>query len=110
MFSLFVKHLQYFQQVCEELECEDAVFPLAVNTLDRFIQSNPDIRRAQLQLLAVVCLSLASKIRDCNTLSLNDLSHMTEYSASVNEIQVRPSSRKAFFLTIFFLSHCHKSS
>ena len=75
-------------QVCEELKCEEVTFPLAVNYLDRFILTTPDIRKYQLQLVAVVCLLIASKLRQCDPLDLNDLSYMTDNSVTVTQILV----------------------
>jgi len=48
-------------QVCEEQRCEEDVFPLSMNYLDRFL-SVQAIRRTQLQSLGAACMLLASKV------------------------------------------------
>ena len=49
-------------QVCEEQRCEDDVFPLSMNYLDRYL-SVREIHRTQLQSLGSACMLLASKVR-----------------------------------------------
>ena len=51
----------FFQQVCEEQRCEDDVFPLSMNYLDRYL-SVREIHRTQLQSLGSACMLLASKV------------------------------------------------
>ncbi|XP_054159568.1 G1/S-specific cyclin-D2-like [Oppia nitens] len=72
-------------EVCEETNCEEVVFPVAMNFLDRFLVST-DIRKSQLQLVGVVCLLIASKLRQCQTLEPHVLSYFTDYSVTVEEI------------------------
>ena len=50
-------------EVCEEQRCQPDVFPLAVNYLDRVLARVP-ISKTQFQLLACVCLFLASKFKE----------------------------------------------
>ncbi|CAG2119399.1 unnamed protein product, partial [Medioppia subpectinata] len=71
--------------VCEETNCEEVVFPVAMNFLDRFLVGT-DIRKNQLQLVGVVCLLIASKLRQCQILDPHVLSYFTDYSVSVEEI------------------------
>ncbi|GLH14093.1 G1/S-specific cyclin-E [Gryllus bimaculatus] len=66
-------------EVCEEQRCEDQVFPLAVNLLDRFLCACA-ISRRQLQLAGAVCLLLASKVRQCHALSVDLLCAYTDHS------------------------------
>ncbi|KAF0295468.1 G1/S-specific cyclin-D1 [Amphibalanus amphitrite] len=73
-------------EVCEEFGCEDQIFPLAVNYLDRFLCLRR-ICRGQLQLLAAVCLLLASKIRQCRALSLAQLVYLTDYSVTEQQLK-----------------------
>ena len=48
-------------EVCEDLKCEDQVFHVAVNFLDRFL-CKCVVLKTQLQLLGSTCLLLASKL------------------------------------------------
>lgn len=74
-------------QVCEEQACEDQVFAVAINFLDRFLCACV-VQRTQLQLLGAVCLLLASKLRQCRPLSIELLAYYTDYSVGAEEIKV----------------------
>lgn len=76
------------RQVCEVLSCEVSVYPLTINYLDRFLEKKPAIRKQQLQLVGVVCLLIASKIRQCKTISVDQLCYMTDNSVTSTEILV----------------------
>lgn len=82
--------------MCEEEGCEEQVFAVAINLLDRFLCACV-IQRTQLQLLGSVCLLLASKLRQCRPLSVDNLTFYTDYSVSQQEIRV---SRKPAFIRI----------
>jgi cyclin D2 len=72
-------------EVCEEERCQEEVFPLAMNIMDRFL-SVVRIRKSQLQLLGSVCLFLATKLRQTRPLYAEKLVQYTDYSVSVEEI------------------------
>lgn len=74
-------------QVCDEQRCEEQVFPLAINYMDRFLCLCP-IAKNQFQLLGAVCLLLATKIRQCYALTADLLCAYTEYSVTPDEIRV----------------------
>lgn len=59
-FSSFVRNEL---QVCEENRCQEEVFILALNYMDRFLALT-HIPRTQLQILAAACLLIASKLRE----------------------------------------------
>ena len=73
--------------MCEEHACEEQVFAVAANLLDRFLCACV-VQRTQLQLLGAVCLLLASKLRQCRPLSVDLLAYYTDYSVSQQEIRV----------------------
>ncbi|ODN02327.1 G1/S-specific cyclin-D3 [Orchesella cincta] len=72
--------------VCEEQRCDEAVFPLAIGILDQFL-ATCNIKKEQLQLVACVCLLLASKSRQCNHFSLELLSWYTDNSVSPQSLR-----------------------
>ncbi|KAJ2950530.1 hypothetical protein O0L34_g8773 [Tuta absoluta] len=73
-------------EVCEEQQCEEQVFPLAVSYMDRFLASRA-ISRQQLQLLAVTAMLLASKFRQCHPLSVDLLCAYTDNSVHPDEVR-----------------------
>lgn len=72
-------------EVCEESMCEEDVFPLAVNLLDRFL-SVAVIRKVQLQLLGTACLFLSSKLKETNALTAEKLVTYTDNSITMDEL------------------------
>lgn len=78
-------------QVTEEQNCEEQVFPLAVNLLDRFLASDGGaaVQRGHLQLLGCVCLLTATKLRQCRPVGVDLLAYYTDYSVTAAEIRVR---------------------
>lgn len=87
-----------FYQVCEEQQCEEQVFPLAVSYMDRFL-SQRAISRQQLQLLAVTAMLLASKFRQCHPLSVDLLCAYTDNSVHPSEVRVRIFSNNSNYFT-----------
>jgi cyclin D2 len=74
-------------EVCEEQQCQAEVFPLAVNYLDRFL-SRVNIEKSQFQLLAAVCLFLASKFKETCPLPAENIVIYTDNSISTYELTV----------------------
>jgi len=72
-------------EVCEEQKCEDDVFPLSVNLLDRFL-SVVEIRKSQLQLLGTTCMFLASKVKETVPLTAEKLIIYTDKSITLDEL------------------------
>ncbi|GIY47525.1 hypothetical protein CEXT_380781 [Caerostris extrusa] len=73
------------EMVCEEERCQDEVFPLAVNCLDRFLLM-VRVDKSQLQLLGAVCLFLASKLRQSRPLTAERLCLYSDHSISVVQL------------------------
>ncbi|KAF4079500.1 hypothetical protein AMELA_G00178780 [Ameiurus melas] len=72
-------------EVCEEEDCEQEVFLLAVNYLDRYLSVVPT-KKSCLQLLGAVCLFLASKLKSYQPLSAKKLCLYTENSITCQEL------------------------
>ncbi|KAG8181276.1 hypothetical protein JTE90_022214 [Oedothorax gibbosus] len=76
---------KWMMEVCEEQGAEEILFPLAVSYVDRFL-SVVRIRKTQLQLLGAVCLLIASKLRQCRSLTVDSLIYYTDYSVTTKDI------------------------
>nr|CAD7572594.1 unnamed protein product [Timema californicum] len=76
-------------QVCEEQKCQEEVFSLAANYLDRFL-SVRTIKKTQLQLLGCACLLLSSKLREPRPLSAQLLVFYTDNSISTRDLWGEP--------------------
>ena len=74
-------------EVCEEQQSQPEVFHLAINYMDRFL-SEVRISKSQFQLLACVCLFLASKFKETCPLPAENLVIYTDSSVTIQEITV----------------------
>jgi cyclin D2 len=86
-------------EVTEEQQCQPEVFHLAVNYLDRYL-SKVNVQKTQFQLIACVCMFLASKFKETCPLPAEHLVIYTDYSTSVQEIMV---SLKVYYSQTIFL-------
>uniref|UniRef100_A0A6A7G2P5 G1/S-specific cyclin-D3-like n=1 Tax=Hirondellea gigas TaxID=1518452 RepID=A0A6A7G2P5_9CRUS len=77
---------KWMLEVCDEYQCEDQVFLVSVNLLDRFLNTT-SVKRSQLQLSACACLLLASKLRQCSYLSIDLLVFCTDNCVTGDEIR-----------------------
>jgi len=96
--SVSFRYVSVCLQVCAEQQCEDEVFPLSVNYVDRVLSVLP-VRRSQLQLLAAVCMFVASKFKDTQPLSTHCLVVYTDCSITAADLLVRRLSHTVLVLT-----------
>ena len=81
-------------EVTEEQQCQPDVFHLAVQYLDRYLSVKP-VKKNQFQLIAAVCMFLASKFKETCPLSAEHLVVYTDYSISIPDIMVSLSKKKS---------------
>ncbi|XP_054267588.1 G1/S-specific cyclin-D2-like [Macrosteles quadrilineatus] len=72
-------------EVCEEQKCQEDVFPLSINYLDRFLSICP-IKKSQLQLLGSACLLVASKLREPRPVSAETIVYYTDNSITLQDL------------------------
>ena len=74
-------------EVTEEAKCSPEVFSLAVNYMDRVLSKIP-IEKSQFQLLASVCIFLASKFKESSPLCAEKLVICSDFSFTTQEVMV----------------------
>ncbi|XP_053706952.1 cyclin Dx isoform X3 [Synchiropus splendidus] len=66
-------------EVCSESGCDEAVFPLSVSLLDRFLSASLSLPVSP-YCLAAACILIASKLSECDNLTADTLCAAAEYS------------------------------
>ncbi|NP_001158492.1 cyclin D isoform X1 [Saccoglossus kowalevskii] len=72
-------------EVCEEQQCEEEVFTLSMNYVDRFL-SVTQMKKKYLQLLGAACMFLASKLKETLPLTAEKLCIYTDHSITCDEL------------------------
>ena len=73
--------------MCEEQHCEQEVFVLATNYVDRYLSIVPTLK-SKLQLLGAACLFIASKLKESVSITADKLVAYTDYSITVSQLMV----------------------
>ena len=93
----------WMMEVTEEAKCSPEVFSLAVNYMDRVLSKIP-IEKSQFQLVASVCIFLASKFKESSPLCAEKLVICSDFSFTTQEMMVSEAARPLYtFLLIHFL-------
>merc|ERR1719277_168109 len=74
-------------EVCEDQQCQPQVFFLAVSYMDRVL-SSLSVKKNQFQLLASVCILLASKFSQVVPITSEQLVVYTDHSVSVEQLRM----------------------
>ncbi|XP_056398981.1 G1/S-specific cyclin-D1-like [Hyla sarda] len=73
-------------EVCEDQRCGEEVFPLAVNCLDRFLSVVP-VEKRSLQLVGATCLLIASKLKESQPITIENLCMYSDFSFTDSEMR-----------------------
>ncbi|XP_044748808.1 G1/S-specific cyclin-D2-like [Coccinella septempunctata] len=76
---------EWMMEVCEEQKCQEEVYLLAMNYMNRFLNLC-NIRKNQLQLLGTTCMMLASKLREPSPIAAETLVYYTDNSITKHDL------------------------
>jgi len=76
---------EWMLEICEEQGCQPEVFALSVDYLDRAL-SRLNVRKSQFQLLASVCVFVASKFKETSPMCADKLVVYSDFSITTSEI------------------------
>lgn len=87
--DLFIKNpfLPSAPQVCCDCGCDEAVFPLAVSLLDRYLASTLSLPVSP-TCLAAACILVASKLTESETVAADALCASAEYEFLSSNLRV----------------------
>lgn len=74
-------------QVCCDCGCDEAVFPLSVSLMDRFLSVSLSVP-VSLYCLAAGCILIASKLAECDSVTADTLCAAAEYSFQPSNLRV----------------------
>ncbi|CAG5897275.1 unnamed protein product [Menidia menidia] len=73
-------------EVCGECGCDEAVFPLSVSLMDRFLSARLSLP-VSLYCLASACILIASKLTECDTVTADTLCAAAEASFQPSDLR-----------------------
>lgn len=109
VFFFFFFFFEIFQ-VCEDNKCQEEVFILALNYMDRFLALTP-VGKRQLQILASACLLLASKLREPSVRGLpaDLLVHYTDNSITTKDLIVSTTTPLTMNIVFIYTNLAHRN-
>lgn len=95
-------------QVCCDCGCDEAVFPLSVSLMDRFLSASLSLPVSP-YCLAAGCILIASKLTECDNITADTLCAAAEYSFQPSDLRVsqadpRCCSCSEYIITTFNLN------
>lgn len=74
--------------MCCECGCDEAVFPLSVSLMDRFLSASLSLPISP-YCLAAGCILIASKLTECDSVAADTLCAAAEFSFQPSNLRVR---------------------
>lgn len=81
--------------MCCECGCDEAVFPLSVSLVDRFLSASLSLPVSPYCLTAA-CILIASKLTECDIVTADTLCSAAEYSFSASNLRVSHLSQVTY--------------
>jgi len=78
--------LDWLSEVCEVYRLHRETYYLALDFIDRYLSSQSDIPKQQLQLLGITCLFIAAKIEEIYPPKLSEFAYVTDGACVENDI------------------------
>uniref|UniRef100_A0A8C5G2T0 G1/S-specific cyclin-D1-like n=1 Tax=Gouania willdenowi TaxID=441366 RepID=A0A8C5G2T0_GOUWI len=77
---------KWAMEVCSECSCDEAVFPLSVSLLDRFLSASLSLPVSP-YCLASGCILIASKLTECENVTADTLCAAADYSFQLSNLR-----------------------